>query len=143
MKYGQQTYLAKGIAGFMLNQWAQLQWPVPDIIIPVPQSTSHWLERGFNQSGLIAKQFAKGIDKTFAEPIKRNSGDYSQAGLKKDQRKKLTNVRFSLHKPELLTDKTVLLIDDVSTTGATLKQCGSIIVQAGPRALYALTFCKA
>ena len=50
LKYGNQPYLVKGMAGYLVAQFNELQWPFPDAIIPVPLSFSHWLERGYNQS---------------------------------------------------------------------------------------------
>jgi competence protein ComFC len=143
LKYSQQTYLAKGIAGFMLMQWGNLGWELPDIIVPAPQSTVRWLERGFNQSTLLAREIGKGLHVPVKEILKRKSGDFSQAGLRHGQRLKIKKSIYTKTKERELADKRILLIDDVLTTGATLRQCAEVLIEYGPKEICALTFCRA
>lgn len=143
MKYGQKPYLAKGLAAFLAVQLVKLEWPLPDLIIPVPQSFSHWLDRGYNQSRLLAEQLSAVLNRPFTDVLRRQSGDYSQAGLSHEQRHLLNSNRFYLNDPDVLNDKTLLLVDDVMTTGATLRQCAEVLAQGAPRDIYAMTVCKA
>lgn len=143
LKYSGQTYLAKGMGAFMVAQFIELEWPLPDLIIPVPLSYSHHLQRGYNQSALLAKECGKLLGKPIANVLRRSNGDFSQAGLSKKQRMKLEGIRFYLKKGCQLEDKNLLLIDDVMTTGTTLKHCAQTLLQEHPKAIYALTACKA
>lgn len=151
LKYSNQPYLAKGLAAYLIAQFVRLNWPKPDLVIPVPIAFTHLLERGYNQSLLLAKYFVEGIEGEMLEALERHSGDFSQAGLSKEQRSRLSHDHFHLKKrqprmglgePDLL-GKNILLLDDVMTTGSTLRQCASVLARKSPKAIYALTVCKA
>lgn len=142
IKYGNQPYLAEGAAALMMTQLDRLEWPTPDVIIPVPLSFTHWIERGYNQSELLANELGKWLNKPVVNALKRTSGDYSQAGLNLSQRKKLMATHFKLKKTDDLKDKIILLVDDVNTTGSTLNRCAEVLIQTYPMSIYGLTFCR-
>lgn len=143
LKYGGKTYLAQGAGAYMAAQFIALNWPIPDVIIPMPMARLKKLDRGFNQSVLLANAFASILGCPVSELIKRKSGDYSQAGLDFSQRLKLNSSSFSVKPNTKLYGKTVLLIDDVMTTGTTLKCCAEALRPAFPDHIYALTLCRA
>ena len=143
LKYGNQPYLAEGAGAFLVAQWGQLKWPVPDAIVPIPLSFTHWIDRGYNQTVLLAEQMSKLLEVPVWDVLHRKSGDYSQAALSLSQRKSLDGKRFTLKKKFSLEDKTLLLVDDVMTSGSTLKRCAEVLVEGYPTRLYALAFCKA
>lgn len=140
-KYGGQTYLAEGAAAYLAMQFIALKWPFPDFIIPVPLSLSRYWMRGYNQSALLAQELAKILGCPCVEALKRKSGDYSQAGLNYTQRLNLSGESFSLKQREMLENKTLLLIDDVLTTGSTLRKCAEVLAEACPFKIYGLTLC--
>jgi ComF family protein len=142
LKYGNQPHLAKGAAAFMVAQLHQLNWPLPDAIIAVPLSFSHWIERGYNQSDLLAHEMAHLLKVPVWNALKRYSGDYSQTGLRVEQRKSLTKQRFKIRREYPFEDKKILVIDDVLTTGTTLRRCAEVLSERYPASLYALTFCR-
>ena len=111
--------------------------------MPVPISFTHWLERGYNQSELLAKEISQFLQKPLLKPLKRTSGDYSQAGMSQKQRLELSSASLSLKKEIHFYDKSVLLVDDVMTTGSTLKRCAETLMEGCPAEIYALTFCRA
>lgn len=143
LKYGNQPHLAEGAAAFLVAQWAELGWPMPDLIAPVPISFTHWLDRGYNQSALLAEGVAKLLDRPVHLPLKRISGDYSQAGMNLKQRNLLKSSTLKLDKRHQLYDRCILLIDDVMTTGSTLGRCAEVLAEGCPTEIYALTFCRA
>lgn len=143
LKYSNQPYLAQGCGAFMSAQFLRLNWPMPDLVIPIPISFAHLIERGYNQSYLLAESFAKSLHCPFTEALKRKSGDYSQAGLNKYQRSQLTGNTIHLKKGQQLQDKTILLIDDVMTTGSTLRKSAEALMDECPKSIYGLTFCRA
>lgn len=143
LKYGQQPYLAKGAGAFMLAQWSELNWQLPDALVPVPISFTHWLERGYNQSELLAQAMSELMQIPVWNVLGRKSGDYSQAGLSIAQRKALQSKHFYLKSGYSLQDKTLLLIDDVSTSGSTLNRCAEVLMEGCPSQVYGLTLCKA
>lgn len=143
LKYGDLPYLAKGCGAYLAAQFLCLEWPMPDVIVPMPIAFSHWLERGYNQSLLLAQSLAAILHCPVQEALVRESGDYSQAGLTRQQRIQLDGACFRL-KPNLqLRDKSVLLIDDVMTTGSTLRKCAEVLLEDQPESIYGLTFCRA
>ncbi len=143
IKYGGQYYLTEGVGAYMAAQFLQLGWKFPDYVVPVPISTAHWLERGYNQSKLIADSFAAIIGKPVVEILGRRSGDYSQAGLSRAQRLGLKGTNFYLKKGPILRGKTLLLVDDVYTTGSTLQRCAEALYETCPVAIYGLVFARA
>lgn len=143
LKYGGQPYLAQGMAALLVAQFDQLQWPLPDALVPVPLSFTHWLERGYNQSALLAEEMGRLLQCPVWNVLKRQSGDFSQAALNLEQRKGLEGKRFKRTSTYSLQGKILLIIDDVMTSGLTLQRCAEVLQPAYPAALYALTFCRA
>lgn len=142
-KYSNYPYLAKGLGALLAAQFLQLGWEMPDFIVPVPISWLKRFDRGYNQCELLAQELGTIIQKPVRRLLKRRSGDWSQAGLSFNQRKELTSERFYLAENKPLYDKTVLLIDDVATTGRTLQCCAEVLAEACPAKIYALTVAQA
>lgn len=142
MKYEKLFYLAKGIGAFLFIQLDRLDWPLPDLIVPVPISFFRSLERGFNQSALLAEELAFYLNRPCHSLLKREPGDFSQARLSLEERQKLERSSFRLSKKRNIEGKSVLLIDDVFTTGSTLSCCADVLAEGNPASIYALTFCK-
>lgn len=103
-----------------------------DIIIPIPLTRKREWNRGYNQSGEIAK----GISRYTKIPIvtnavKRTRFTQSQTHLKSEQRKQNVENAFKLLKPSLIKGKHILLVDDIITTGATVYSCAKELQKAG------------
>ncbi len=142
LKYGNQPYLARGMAAFLVAQFDRLGWPMPDAIIPVPLSFGRWLERGYNQSALLADEMGALLQCPVWNALKRKSGDFSQAALSLEQRKALDGSRFKLNPKYPLDGKVLLVVDDVMTSGSTLGRCAEVLNRGNPASLYGLTFCR-
>lgn len=111
-----------------------------DLIAPVPL---HWLrqwQRGFNQSDLLARALAKHCGLPVWRALQRVRGTASQAGLSHTGRRKNVNAAFACRRD--LNGKSVLLIDDVLTTGATAAACASALKRAGARHVAVLTVAR-
>ena len=107
-----------------------------EVVVPVPVPRSRLIERGFNQAALIAGPVARVLGAKFAPlALRRQEGGTRQAALQRKER--LENLRgaYSVREASVIEGKAVLLVDDVSTTGATLASCAEVIARAGPRAL--------
>jgi ComF family protein len=116
---------------------------MPDAIVPVPLSFIHRMNRGYNQSALLAQFFANFVQCPVHDILKRKSGDFSQAQLNRSHRLLLDKEKFSCDPKFNALNKIVLLIDDVMTTGSTLNRCAETIQSLYPQKLYALVICKA
>jgi len=143
LKYANRPYLAQGMAAFLVVQFDQLQWPIPDALIPVPLSFTHWLQRGYNQSRLLAEEMGRLLTCPTWNALKRRSGNFSQAALTLEQRKSMDSQSFRRNLMYPLQGKVLLLIDDVMTSGLTLQRCAETLSTGDPAALYALAFCRA
>lgn len=143
MKYGGQFYLAKGIGAYLAAYLIGLEWPLPDYIIPMPMASFKKLERGYNQSKLLADVVGELLNRPVKDVLTRLNGDFSQAALSVKDRMQLNSEAFSLKNDTDLYDKNILLIDDVVTTGSTLKCCCEVLRGSCPAHIYALSFCKA
>lgn len=143
LKYASRPYLAKGAGAYIAAQWTRLGWPTPDAIVPIPVTFSHWLVRGYNQSQLLAESFASIIDCPIYDILKKRSEDFSQAGLTREQRLRLAAGSIGLRKEADLAGKRILLIDDVMTSGATLKRCAQALYSLTPEDIYFISVCRA
>ncbi len=143
LKYQSRVDFAKTLAAFMVIQFEQLGWPRPELIVPAPQTWLRSLERGFNQSKLIAEHMSEMLEIEMQDVLKRKAGGFSQNKLSKEARKDLDESLFTLKKNADLSDKVILLIDDVMTTSSTIRCCGKALQEGLPKSIYALTFCFA
>jgi ComF family protein len=143
LKQGGQPHLSKGAGAFLVAQWGALKWPVPDVIIPVPQKFSHWLHRGYNQSHLLANVIGQLLSRPVKPVLRCIDVGVSQTGLTKEQRMHLPQKKMRVRKVKFdLSDKIILLVDDVMTTGATLRACAQALLEECPSSLYGLAFCR-
>ncbi|MCK9345266.1 MAG: ComF family protein [Candidatus Pacebacteria bacterium] len=113
------------------------------LLIPIPLHKKRLQERGYNQSELLAREILKydteGIFELTSHALIRTRATNAQA--KKEKRAaRLENLRgaFSAN-PELVCKKNIILIDDVTTTGATLAEARKVLLKAGARSVRALT----
>lgn len=142
-KHGAQPYLAKSAASFLIMQFFRLDWPLPDLIVPLPQAVLHGIERGYNQSLLLAEVVGSLLERPVVQLLKKEGGKYSQTGLNRRQRQKNVMDTLSLKKKNFqYADQTVLLIDDVFTTGSTLQSAAHTLLKHRPASIYALTLCR-
>ena len=139
LKYGSMPYLAKTAEAFMTAQFFRLAWPQPDLIVPVPRR--HWFQ-GRNHAHLLATCLAKRLHTKCMPVIQRRAGDFSQARLSKSQRESLISSGFSLKRNSSLDGKIVLLVDDVVTTGTTLRHCAEALSEGFPARIFALSFAR-
>lgn len=115
-----------------------LEWTF-DTIVPVPLHTSRLRKRGYNQANELAQFVAEQLTiPCLPDAIQRHRYTTSQVGLSRTQRQTNVDGAF-IASPELVADKSILLIDDVMTTGATLDACAQALTAAGARGIYTLT----
>ncbi len=142
LKYRRNLALGDSLAQHLAVYVRGLNWPI-NVITPVPLGRNRQRERGYNQVGLVAKPLAE-INGWAYTPrgLKRVRETRSQVGLSVLQRKENVSGAFRAD-PVLLAGKTVLLMDDVATTGATLSACTEALLSAGAASVYALTIARA
>jgi ComF family protein len=113
-----------------------------DLIAPVPLHSSRQTQRGFNQSALLAQRLAWRTRLPVASSgLLRVRHTQSQVGLSGAQRRDNVRGAFAWHGPPL-QGRYVLVIDDVSTTGATIDACAEALVAAGAASVWGLTLAR-
>lgn len=115
-----------------------------DWLIPVPLHRVKYRERTFNQSTILAVHLSRRfrISMLNNNLTRTRMGD-PQMMLSKNKRLKDIKGSFRIQNPILLKDKTVLLIDDVFTTGATVNECSKVIKEAGAALVEVFTLARA
>ena len=112
-----------------------------DYVIPVPLHRFRLLKRKYNQSALLARVLAKDFHKSYApDGLKRVRSTPKQGKLSPDERKRNVAKAFRVNSRYNFKDKSILLIDDVLTTGATANECAKILLKAGAKQVDLLTF---
>jgi competence protein ComFC len=142
LKYSNSRDLAVPLGEMMILYWQDVR-PPADVIVPVPLHTRRLRERGYNQAALLAMELGKGVGLPVLENALIRVRDTSpQVDLSAKERKE--NVRGAFHCPDdRLAGRSVLLVDDVYTTGATLESCSLALKQQGVRTVWALTLARA
>ncbi|HVY19397.1 MAG TPA: ComF family protein [Bauldia sp.] len=144
LKYRDRLELAQWMASWMGRAGAELIADA-DVIVPVPLHTRRLWWRRYNQSVLLAQ----GIGRTSGKPastsaLRRIRATEQQVGLTADQRDR--NVRGAFQVPAsekaAIAGRRVLLVDDVYTTGATVKACTRALMRAGAVAVDVLVFAR-
>lgn len=114
-----------------------------DIIIPVPIHRKRKLQRGYNQTQLIAKEIAKNIDiKLCDDVLVKSKNTIAQSKLNKNKRKQNIKGAFKVLDLERIQGKNILLFDDIFTTGSTVNECSKILKKAGAKTVGVLTIAK-
>jgi ComF family protein len=114
-----------------------------DVVIPVPLHRSRLWKRRFNQAAFLAQPLAAEAGKSFATDILvRQLATRQQVGLSAEERRKNVRKAFTVpfEKMALISGKTIMLVDDVRTTGATLAACSAALKKAGAARINVLTF---
>jgi ComF family protein len=152
LKYNYITVLADPLAG-LLNKYvssfdknnkpAILQSPTDTVVIPVPLHRKRLLERGFNQSALLADKISCQLEIAYnTETLHRIRHTAAQAQLSKQERESNLHHAFTVTPPFKISSKNVILIDDVASTLSTLNECAKVLKQAGSKEVWGLVIAR-
>jgi ComF family protein len=144
-KYQGKTLLTPFFAEWMaegLNRY----WE-PDslnLLIPVPLHPQRLRQRGFNQALLLVKELSRRTGLPYQKTIlQKKESTIPQVNLSGVEREKGLRGTFHLMEKEKLSGKTVLLVDDVYTTGATVNECSKVLLRGGAERVDVLTLAHA
>ena len=111
--------------------------------MPVPLHYTRLIKRRYNQSVLLARELSKLVDiPCDCRSVIRHRKTKPQVEFSGHERIRNVKNAFSVKYPENLKGKRVVLIDDVMTTGSTLKECAKVILQAGAKSVDTLTVAR-
>ncbi|MEW5768050.1 MAG: ComF family protein [bacterium] len=143
-KFGQKEALARLLGGLMA-EYPDQYWPElkVDFILPVPLHRRRLRSRGFNQAELLSKIVSLNLNlPLLTGNLLRTRFTIPQIELTKEQR--LTNLKgaFKVRRREEIEGRSLLLIDDVFTTGATMNECSRALLEAGAAKVYCLALAR-
>ena len=143
-KHGDQTHVVSLFIPWLRQAGADIL-PETDLFVPVPLHRWRLLKRRYNQSALIAKALAKSTGvPLFLDALMRVKATVPQGYMNAGQRQRNVSGAFAVNpaRQSQVAGKTVTIIDDVYTTGATVSQCARTLKLAGAARVNVLTVCR-
>jgi ComF family protein len=149
LKYESVLPVVRPLGGMMTDAITELLAGSADstpLLVPVPLHRSRRHSRGFNQAELIARSAARHLSiqvEIAPGVLVRQRETVSQVGLSREER--IANVRdaFRVRDPGRVKGRTVIVVDDVMTTGTTLSECARVLKRAGAEQVWAATVARA
>lgn len=150
LKYERVRPAANVLGRMLAEAIAELSPQLEDakaIVVPVPLHSSKLRQRGFNQSELIARAAVKIISSRMqlqlsSGVLERCRETQSQIGLSRHQRRENMRGAFAVTGKQQISGQTVLLVDDVMTTGTTVSECARVLLRAGASNVFVATVAR-
>jgi ComF family protein len=146
LKYEQVTPAANLLGEILVAAIAKLEISRPVLVIPVPLHSSKRRQRRFNQAEIIAraalKQMAMPGTELATNLLVRQRATVSQIGLTRPQRAENIRGAFRVQHPEKIAGRSILLVDDVLTTGTTASECARVLRKAGAEKVWVATVAR-
>jgi ComF family protein len=130
----------------VLGEWLTRAYPRTerfDALVPMPLHWWKYLRRGFNQSELLAREVSRRTGVPLLACVRRRRSTRAQAGLTRAQRRDNVRGAFRVPRPATVRGLSLLLIDDVQTTGSTVNACARALKRAGAARVCVLTLARA
>jgi len=141
LKYRRDVGLGEALANQISGFVSQLSWPINGLV-PIPLGRKRLKERGYNQVAMIAMPLSLQLGIPYMpHALRRTRETRSQVGLSAMERQENMQSAFKAN-PEKVSGRTVLLIDDVSTTGATLSSAAEALYESGAKDVFAVTVAR-
>lgn len=128
--------------GLIQKEQFYKQQSIASVFIPVPLHPSKYRYRGYNQAEKLAEGLAKKFDVKVLHALARIKNTKTQVGLSKTEREENIKDAFAIEKEfteEIKNVNQVFLIDDVSTSGATIRECAKVLKKAGVKYVWGVT----
>lgn len=144
-KYEGKTSLTPFFAEWMA-EGLKRYWPPDffDLLIPVPLHLQRLRERGFNQALLLVKELSRRTGTPYRKAIlQKKKPTVPQVNLSGAEREQGLRGAFQLMGEEELVGRSLLLVDDVYTTGATVNECSKVLLRGGAKRVDVFTLAHA
>ena len=139
LKFYPQQFNINPLALLMLEAWDMHRMPQPTLVTCVPISAARAHLRGFNQSAALAQYIAAAWNVPFAHTLKRHLLSRRQSKLHAQERWSNAKKAYYARDDVDLTGETVVLVDDVVTTGATASTCAMLLRDMGAQTVLLLS----
>lgn len=117
---------------------AEQKLPAAAWVVPVPLSPRREQERGFNQNELIFREWTEASGRIWLDGLERVKETLPQWELEQAARRPNIRGAFRVSRQDLVKGKTILLVDDIFTTGLTMDECAGELKKAGAKQVYCL-----
>jgi len=142
LKYRQNKAIGEPLAIQMTDFVRSLGWKV-DVLIPIPLGKKRLKERGYNQVAMVARPLAYSLNLEYApQGLWKTRETRSQVGLNISQRRENVSKVYQAD-VKVVNGKSILLMDDVSTTGSTIQSAAETLLSVGAKDVYAITIARA
>lgn len=144
-KYHSKPYFYRLFGNLMLNYMKENNYTHFDYITSVPLHSSKLRTRGYNQAELIAKYLSDKLSIPYSDALKRIKKTTKQSQKSKEERRKTIKDAFEIKNPEKLKNIkncSVLLVDDVFTTGSTADECSKTLLNYEVSKVYVITIAR-
>jgi competence protein ComFC len=142
LKYRKDLALGDSLSQPLIDYLRDLAWKV-DLVVPVPLGKKRMMQRGYNQAALLARPIALAHSLNYSSKALLRIKDIpSQVGLTNKQRHQNVSGAFWAN-PEVVSGRAVLIVDDVTTTGATIEACAQALRESESAEVFALTLARA
>jgi ComF family protein len=141
LKYDQKPSIGTELARRMCGLLDRESFAGVDVLVPVPIHHTRRRERGYNQAEVLGRVVAGWLGKPMATALlKRRRSTGTQTALNREQRSKNISGAFSANRKA--AGMSILLLDDVLTTGATVNECAGVLKQADAREVRVITLAR-
>lgn len=139
-KFRDKTISAETLANMMFRAGHDIWAENPDILMPVPMHRLRLLKRKYNQAALLTKKLSE-ITQISADytALVRTENTIPQVLLSGSARRNNLKHAFRVNNPQAVFGKKIVLVDDVKTTGSTLRECAKVLRKAGAAEIFAIT----
>lgn len=142
-KYYNKPFFYKLFGNLLVRYMIDTDYKCFDYIAAVPLHSSKMRKRGYNQSELIARYISKKLSIPYIDALKRTKKTTKQSGQSKIERRKNLKYAFVIKKNvEKIINSTVLLVDDIYTTGSTVEECSKVLMKYGTSKVYVITIAR-
>lgn len=140
-----EPYVPEHLRELVTDAFARSPFYDADLLVPVPLSRARRIERGFNQAEVVANVIADfaGIPIESQSLVRRSHTPMHRAAMDRRARELTVEDAFAVNHSESVAGRSIVLVDDVFTTGATVSGCAKVLKKNGARKVGVLTIARA